>query len=119
MIHEETKKLDEYKDRIGEIKQSLLNKTIPYRKRKELEEENCVLEKKIHDLETNNMFAEYICISQKIIAEYMQLLMIPMNISFFSKKKDISENVSENKKENLLEKFLDIAKKYIPIKTYK
>lgn len=117
MIQEETKKLDNHKDRIDSISNILSSASLPYRKRKELEEEKYGLEKKIKDLETNNMFAEYICISQKIITEYMQLLMIPKNISFFGKKKETSE--TEDKKDNLLDKFLDIAKKYIPIKTYK
>lgn len=117
LIQEETKKIDDYKDKVNEIKENLCQQSLQYRKKKELEEEKRTLEKKIKDLESNNMFAEYICISQKIINEYMQLLMVPVNISFFGKKKESSE--TDDKKEDLLEKFLDIAKKYIPIKTYK
>jgi hypothetical protein len=118
MIQEETKKISDYKDRLTEIDETLtISKNLQYRKRKEIEDEKKTLEKKIHELDTNNMFSEYICITQKIINEYMQLLSVPVSISFFGKKKESSE--TEDKKEDLLEKFLDIAKKYIPIKTYK
>ncbi len=121
MIQEETKKLDVYKERYKDIEDKLLENTkgiipIPYKYKKELEEEINELDKKISDIETNNMFAEYICISQKIITEYLQLVMVPVKVSFFSKVKD--DNTSEQKGD-LLDKFLDIAKKYVPIKTYK
>lgn len=116
LIQEETKNIDKYRERL-EIVSNLIKTTHQYRERKQLEDEKRSLEKKISDIETNNMFAEYVCISHKIISEYMQLLMVPVNISFFGKKK---ENVDMcDRKESLLEKFLDIAKKYIPIKTYK
>lgn len=116
-IQEETKKLDDYKEKLRDIKENLYNQSLQYRKRKELDQEKLTLEKKIRDLESNNMFSEYICISQKLIKEYMQLLSIPVNISFFVKKKESSD--TDDKKDDLLEKFLDIAKKYIPIKTFK
>jgi hypothetical protein len=117
-IQDESKKIDEYKERLDNVRDKLsVNKFLQYRKRKELEDEKRVLTEKIKNLETNNMFTEYICISQKIISEYMQLLTVPVNISFFGKKKETSE--TEEKKENLLEKFLDVAKNYIPIRTYK
>ena len=117
LIQDEAKNIDKYKNRMEEITKLLSDKSLPYRKKKEIEEEKKVLDTKIKDLETNNMFSEYICISQKIISEYMQLLLVPVNISFFGKKKESSD--VDEKKEDLLEKFLDIAKKYIPIKTYK
>lgn len=121
LIQEETKKLDQYKERLSEIKDDLdLNgqDRVSYRQKKEMEIEMEILLKKVEDLETNNMFAEYICISQKIIGEYMKLIVVPMNVSFFGGKSSVS-NVDTAKKENLLEKFLDVAKKYIPIKTFK
>lgn len=121
MIQEETKKLQTYKDRYKEVEHKLLENSkdifpLPYKYRKELEEEKIELEKKISDIETNNMFAEYICISQKIIAEYLQLIMVPVKVSFFSK---VKEDDTSEQKVDLLDKFLDIAKKYVPIKTYK
>ncbi|MDD4930657.1 MAG: hypothetical protein PHG66_00690 [Candidatus Colwellbacteria bacterium] len=121
LIQEETKKLDQYRERMSKIKEELEfdgYDRISYRQRKDLETEIETLTKKIEDLETNNMFAEYICISQKIIGEYMKLIVVPMNVSFFGGKSSVS-NVDNAKKENLLEKFLDVAKKYIPIKTFK
>lgn len=121
LIQEESKKIDDYRQRKNEIKEILSakssNTSLPYRKRKLLEEEKIKIDQKIKDLETNTMFAEYICISQKIIDEYMLLLNVPMNVSFFGKKREKSE--SDGRKEDLLDKFLDIAKKYLPIKTYK
>src|SRR5436190_527898 len=79
IINDEMKKLNEYKSKISEIKKMLLVETI-YRKRKELEHEYNILEKKICDIENNNMFTEYICLSQKIISEYIKLLTIPVNV---------------------------------------
>jgi len=118
LIQDDTKKLDRYKERIVSIDNELESDRLLYRYRKEIETEKETLLKKINDIETNNMFAEYICISQKIIGEYMKLIVVPMNVSFFGGKSSVS-NVDNTKKENLLEKFLDVAKKYIPIKTFK
>lgn len=121
LIGDESKKLDQYKERVEKIDRDLHEKCrdkLAYRIRKEIEAEREILIKKIEDLETNNMFAEYICISQKIIGEYMKLIVVPMNVSFFGGKSSFS-TVDNVKKENLLEKFLDVAKKYIPIKTFK
>ena len=119
IIHEETKKLDQFKVRLEEIKLEIdKSEKLHYRRRKELEDERDELLKKITDLEENNMFAEYICISQKIIHEYMKIIIVPMNVSFFGGKSN-SSSQDNNIKESLLEKFLDIAKKYIPIKTFK
>lgn len=118
LILDESKKIDQYKSKFDEITQELKSsEKISYRQRKELENELEILQKKIEDIETNNMFSEYICISQKIINEYMKMIIKPMNISFFGGK-NVS-NVDNVKKEILLEKFLDVAKKYIPIKTFK
>lgn len=117
-IIEETKKIHQYKERIKVIKNLLNNNCLQYRKIKELKEELDSLNKKISELETNNMLSEYICISQKIISEYMKILSVPVNISFFGKRNE-SETATTNQKDNLLSKFLEIAKKYIPIKTYK
>jgi hypothetical protein len=118
LIQDETKNIDNYRDRVISLSISLSSGiNFSYRKKKEIEEEKQSLVKKINDLETNNMFSEYICVSQKIINEYMQLLLIPMNISFFGKKKE--STVTEDRKEDLLDMFLEIAKKYVPIRTYK
>ncbi len=119
IIIDETKKVNQHKNRLNEINETLKTKNLLYRKKKELEKEKFTLEKKIIDLETNNMFAEYICVSSQIINEYTNLLSIPVNVSFFSKKGKKEDNNENNKKEDLLDKFLLIAKKYIPIKTYK
>lgn len=117
-IQDESKKIDQYKSKFDEISHELKScEKINYRQRKELEKELEILRKKIDDIETNNMFAEYICISQKIINEYMKMIIKPMSISFFGGK-NIS-NIDTVKKENLLEKFLDVARNYIPIKTFK
>lgn len=116
IIIEEGENIEDYKNRIVSIK-NILKKTTSYRKKKELNNELLKLTTKISELENNDPFTEYICITQKIIDEYMKLLTIPVNISFFKKNNENSE--IEEKKECLLDQFLNIAKKYISIKTFK
>ena len=115
-ILEDKSKLNEYKNKI-KIIYDTLQTPLTYSKKKELEKEKSFLEQKIRDIESNNIFAEYVCLTQKILSEYMKLLDIPMNISFFTKHK--KDNEIERKKEDLVDQFLDIAKLYIPINTYK
>jgi len=117
-IQEETKRVNQYKERVEQIENELSSGEIPYRMRKQYEEELETVRKKIYEIETNNLFSEYICMSQKIIGEYMKLVGTPMSISFFGGNKSHTPQ-SHEKKEDLLEKFLDIAKNYIPIKTFK
>lgn len=118
LIQEESRKLDKYILRTEEIKKNLSkNSHFNYREKKELEEELQKLEIKINDIETNTMFSEYVCVTQKIISEYMELLNVPKNVSFFKKTNNHTEN--DDKKEILLEQFLEIAKNYIPIRNYK
>ena len=113
-ISSETKKIEAYRERVNEL--TTLIDNVTYREKKKLQEEKKELENKIEDIKYNNTFAEYICLSQDIINEYMKVLEVPVNISFFGKK---NIKPDSSKKEVLLERFLDIAKKYIPIKTYK
>lgn len=121
MIQEESKQIEAYKKRLDEI-EDILNKNsgiipLAYRLRKELENEQKELKNKIIDIENNNMLAEYVCISQKIISEYLQLIMVPVKVSFFSKSKENTE--TDEKKGDLLDQFLEIAKKYVPIRAHK
>lgn len=116
LIIDESKNVDKYKSRIEEIIKILENEHPDYHQRKLYIQEKENLIQKISDIETNNMFAEYVCFSQKIVLEYMKLLAVPVNISFSGKKKD---NTQDTKKNELLDKFLDIAKKYIPVKPHK
>jgi hypothetical protein len=120
-IQEETKRVNLYKERVEQIGNELSSGEIPYRTRKQHEEELETFQKKIYEIETNNLFSEYICMSQKIIGDYMKLVGTPMSISFFggNKSQTPQNPQTHEKKEDLLQKFLDIAKNYIPIKTFK
>lgn len=124
LLQEETKKLDFHKQRLDDIESELDTTNddpdgrLTYRQRVKLQDERDDLIKKIDDLETNNMIAEYMCISQKIITDYMKLIIVPINVSFFGGKSTV-QNHDTAKKEILLEKFLDVAKRYLPIKTFK
>ncbi len=117
IIQDESGNIITYKNRLNEINSLFSKSSINQKKRKELCDEKEMLENKIHDIESNNTFSEYICISHKIIDEYLELLKIPSDVNFFVKTK---EDNKDDKKEVLLEDFLDIAKKYISdIKPYK
>lgn len=111
-------KRNEHRRRVESINRHLhtKDKRLEYRYKKNLQDERVSLEKKIHDIENNDVLAEYICISHKIISEYMDILKIPVNISFVGKK---TEANYDSRKEELLQEFLEIAKNYIPIKFYK
>jgi hypothetical protein len=89
--------------------------------KEKLEKEKKELEDKIEDLENNNTFSEYLYMSQKIINEYISLAETPKNVSsFFSNKPaSVKDNNSEVKYEELISQFLDIAIKYVPIKTWR
>ena len=119
MLSEESKRLSEYKKRKSDIEEELKSAML-YRKRKELLEEKKNIQKKIEDIDNNTLFAEYICVSQNIINEYISLLSVPTNNHFFgNKNNNEEENTRMINQYKLQDKFLDIAKKYLPIKTYK
>lgn len=125
-IHDESKKLPDYQLQLQEVIQALTDleeekinrKTLQHKEK--LESQKCDLIQKIEDIEANNAFSEYICISEKIINEYMTLSSVPKNVSsFFSKSSSSNSSNAEIKYDELINKFLEVAKNYLPIKTYK
>lgn len=119
ILCDESKRLSEYENRIESINEELKT-NILYRKKKELIKEKEELEKKIEDINNNTLFAEYICVSQNIINEYINLLSVPTNKQFFGEtKNDSEEKYRITNQDKLQEKFLEIAKKYLPIKNTK
>ncbi len=85
--------------------------------RKQLEKKHDLeLESKIEDIESGAMYAEYILLTEKLLIEYNLLVNIHVNVSFFEKK---VEKVENKRITEIVNEFLDIAKKYIPINSYK
>lgn len=118
-LSDETKKISEYQRRIDSINEELKT-NILYRKKKELIDEKDKLEKKIEDINNNTLFAEYVCVSQNIINEYMNILSVPSDKNFFGETKTNNEDkIRITNQDKLQEKFLEIAKTYLPIKTFK
>jgi hypothetical protein len=126
-ISEECKKLPEYQAQLQSVVQQLIdleegkmNRKLQQHKEK-LEKEKVDLIQKIEDIEANNAFSEYIYMSEKIISEYITLSSVPKNVSsFFTTKSSSSTTASADVKyEEIISQFMELAKKYIPIKTYK
>ncbi len=128
-IIEESKKITDYKKQLHTVETLLADvqnsknaksKTKMMEYHEDLLQQQKLLEKKIEDIETNNMFAEYLCISEQIIQDYINLSTIPKNVSsFFSKPVSSSSSKCEVKYDEILASFLELAQKYIPIKTYR
>lgn len=104
--------LQEYKDRITEINKLLLNTSILFSEEQSLRKELKEKIDLINDIETNNMFSEYICMSKNIIKEYLSTFNKPKNFDFFGKSID-KDNTVENETNDLFNQFLSIAKKYL------
>jgi hypothetical protein len=71
--------------------------------------------KKITEIE--NKFAEYICTTQDLIKEYREIMGMPLKVSFFRGKSTVPKQI--DKKHDILGKFIEIAKNYVTIQTYK
>ena len=112
LINDENKKVEKYKSSLDDI-ENKLKKTSLYKQKKELEEEKETLLRKIRDIENNNLFAEYVCLSHNIVKDYIELLKKPVKQEFFNKDKKKENNIDVNF-QKLQEQFLEVAKRYIP-----
>lgn len=115
-IKEENGKIDDYLIRREEIRSILSEKNISFIYRGKLEDELMDLNNKIDDIESDAILAEYLCMSEKLISEHLNLSQLPIKMSFFGKEIK-SETVK--KSEKIINEFIEIAKKYITVKTYK
>jgi hypothetical protein len=132
-IYDENQRLNEYKTELNN-----LNNLIKYnerktnnsddfqilsdKKKKEIYNKIKTLEHKIYDIENDISITEYICLSAPILDKFKKLIHIPMKVTFFNtshEKNNIDNSILENKKHEILDEFYEIAKKYIPVKSYK
>jgi len=70
------------------------------------------LQKKIHNIESGELYSKYILLSEPIVEEYKKILSVPIKTSFLSKSKKDDNSV---RKSELKEIFLKIASNFIDI----
>jgi hypothetical protein len=115
LLIEETKNQHVHEQRLEEIT-LLLKSRLTYRDRTELEKEQVLLSQKLLAINNNTLLSEYIALSHQIVEDYSKLILVPENVSFFAKP---VINKDDKSKDLLIERFLEVAKKYIPIKSYR
>lgn len=116
-LQNDAMKIEEYKQELEQKKQEL--QTLEIEKDKHIIQEQIdQLSQKIHNIENDIPIAEYVCLANPVLEKYKKLIQTPMKIDFFKSQKMLSDN-SEKEKQEIIDKFLDIAKKYVPIRTYK
>ena len=131
-IYDDNQRLNHYKTELNNlnnlIKYNERNnenedlQTLSDKKKKEICNKIKTLEQKIYDIENDISITEYICLSTPILDKFKKLIHIPMKVTFFNtshEKNNTDNSILENKKHEILDEFYEIAKKYIPIKSYK
>ena len=116
-LQTEAMKIDDYKEELHKINKRLEG-TYSKSEIQSLENEKFQLEEKIHAIENDIPIAEYVCLANPILEQYKKLIQTPIKIDFFKSQKIQNDN-SEKEKQEIIEQFLDIAKKYVAIRTYK
>jgi hypothetical protein len=107
--------IDSEKLRIKQYKKRL--KEIEHDKSPNASNEKREIKEVIVDLENNNKLAEYTCLVQNKLSEYLELVKQPKQVNFF-KPKIKPNNEIETKRKELLSSFISIAKQFIQIDEY-
>ena len=117
-LQKEKDKILLYKKELEESKYRLqhLSNSVSYREKKILIDDIQRLDEKIYNIQTGKNVAEYVVLSQKLVNEYLEILKIPVKISFIKKKTDISPEII--RKGQIWTEFLKIAKKFLTIEEY-
>lgn len=106
----EKSKLDEYKKKYEQIKNSLNLANIRPRVKKSLEDSEKELKKHIENIQNDTFFNFYTAESAVLLEKYKDILNAPMKMNFMGK------SVKNNKeKQKLINEYLEIANKYVNI----
>jgi hypothetical protein len=109
-FNDEKTKLNEYKDKLKDIENSLQIKNIKQRILSELLKSKKELEKHIDNIENNTFLHFYTSESGELLEQYKKILNIPVKVSFMGK------TVKNNKeKQKIINQYLEIANKYVNI----
>jgi hypothetical protein len=109
-FRDESSKLDEYKSKLKEIKNSLELKNIKPRIIATLKKTKEELTNHINDIETNTSLNFYMTETAEMLEKYKEILNAPMKVNFIGK---VVKNNKE--KQKLILNYLDIAGKYVNI----
>jgi ribosomal protein S24E len=106
---EEKTKLSLYKERLDQLNITQ-SQYVPDRVRVELEKAISSLIDKVTAIETDRDRSFYIAETAELLERYKEKLKIPVKMSFTGKQVEI-----DPEKQDIIARYLDIAKKYIPI----
>ena len=109
-FEEETSKLDDHKEKLNEIEETLKNENLRRRIKSSLEKARDELQVYIKDLTTQKQLYFYIMETVTFIEQYKEILKVPVKVSFIGK-------LVKNDKEKLkiIENYMEIASKYVDI----
>lgn len=103
-------KLDEHKEKLQEIEESLKNENLRRRLKLSLEKARDELRVYINDLITQKQLYFYIMETVTFIEQYKEILKIPVKVSFVGK---VIKNDKEKTK--IIENYMEVASKYVDI----
>ena len=106
----DTKNVKIYEKTLSELNLTKKNNNLPDRLKIKLKDNIKNIEKKIKDIKNRDSLNFYLLESADIINKYKKILKTPLKTSFTGKCK-----TANNKKDEIINKYLEIARKYINI----